>query len=466
MATTFDLGGLLGMGGSMFGGGPSALDEFLTPEQRAAIQQQAGLSAAAALLQAGGPSTTRTSLGQALGSAFTAGQTGYQTAQKTALSDILARQKLGEAKTEADVKRTATEYLSRPVPEGIDPAQFKSQQYMKLADIYAVSKPEQASKYFDMAQKLIPKVEVVGQPFEAVDESGKPVMVQQYKDGTIQTLPGFGPKREVTFQNLGGKVIAVDKSKLTGGEVFDVTMSPAEAARLKIDEEQLNIAKKRLGLSQAEFNRGQYERVDTAQGIMYVPKAPGFPPIPITGPDGTPLLAAGGKPSEGEANAAGFAQRMERVDDIISRLPPSAAPGAGSAMVGAIPFVGGVAQRGVQSAQTQQYQQAANDWIRAKLRKESGAAIGVDEMKKEYETYFPQVGDTPEVIAQKTTARQVATAGMKRSAGKAYQPYTPEEPAPAAAAAPQVPAAAKEGAVSTTRSGEPIVFRNGRWMYQ
>jgi hypothetical protein len=101
MATSFDFGGLLG---NTFGGGLSALDDLLTPEQRAAIQQQAGLSAAAALLQAAGPSTTRTSLGQALGSAFTAGQAGMQKGTESALTQMLTREKLTEAKRAKDMR--------------------------------------------------------------------------------------------------------------------------------------------------------------------------------------------------------------------------------------------------------------------------------------------------------------------------------------------------------------------------
>lgn len=94
MATSFNLGGLLGLGGN-------ELDDLLSPEQRSAIQQRGLLSAAAALLQAGGPSTRRVSLGQALGSALEAGQTGAQAAQQSALTQMLTRQKLEEARQEA-----------------------------------------------------------------------------------------------------------------------------------------------------------------------------------------------------------------------------------------------------------------------------------------------------------------------------------------------------------------------------
>jgi hypothetical protein len=109
MATPFDIGGLLG---TTFGGGLSGLEDLLTPEQRAAIQRQSGLSAAAALLQAAGPSTTPTSLGQALGSAFTAGQAGMQKGTESALTQMLTREKLDEAKR----ARTMREDMRKALP--------------------------------------------------------------------------------------------------------------------------------------------------------------------------------------------------------------------------------------------------------------------------------------------------------------------------------------------------------------
>ena len=535
---TFDLGGLLG---NAFGG-PSALDDLLTEEQRAAIQRQGALSAAAALLQAAGPSTTRTSLGQALGSAFTAGQAGMQKGQESALTQMLTRQKLEEARRgqtlQANIAKilmgeaptaaaapsgeiTPEEALAAPgmaagptvaragligqprpqaAAEALSPNELKARQYRQVADVYAANgRGEEAKRFMEIADALAPTrqevvgepiktatgyvmrtktggfipvpeqyaptAEVMGQPFEVSTPDGKAVMVQQFKDGSIKTIEGFGPKREMVLQTVDGKVQAIDKSKLTGTETFGTGMTPAERARIEIEQAQLKIAQQRLGLSQAEFARGQYERMDTAQGIMYVPKTPGFQPIPILDAAGKPLTSAGAKPSEGESNAAGFATRMERVDQILGGLTSQAAPGTLSAIAGSIPIVGPILQRGAQSDAQQQYQQAAQDWIRAKLRKESGAAIGKDEMEQEYRTYFPQIGDSAAVLAQKEQARAVATAAMKRSAGRAYEPYVAPAP-PATPPAANRPAAAQEGAVSADRSGRAIVFRNGQWVYQ
>jgi hypothetical protein len=98
MATT-DFGGLL------FGGGDTSLEGYLTPEQQSNIQNQAMLQAAASLLQAGGPSSRRISLGQALGGAFQAGTAGYQQAQQNAVQSLMMRQKLDEAKRATEMRK-------------------------------------------------------------------------------------------------------------------------------------------------------------------------------------------------------------------------------------------------------------------------------------------------------------------------------------------------------------------------
>lgn len=74
------------------------------------------------------------------------------------------------------------------------------------------------------------------------------------------------------------------------------------------------------------------------------------------------------------------------------------------------------------------YLQAADAWVRAKLRDESGAAIGVDEMRDEYATFFPQYGDTPELIAEKAKQRGILTTQMGSASGVIDSTDTPETP--------------------------------------
>jgi hypothetical protein len=464
-----------GLLGDIFGGGGGAtgLEDYLTPAQTEQMNRQALLQAAIAASQASAPSTVPRSFMQILGAGLAGGQQGYQQAQEGAIKQSILAERLGERKALKQMQGQVQQFLTQPAPEGVDPNQFKATQYMRLADLYAASNPEQSQKFFDMAQKLTPREKVTGQPFEVTGADGTPIMVQQFESGKINTLEGYGPKREVILQNLGGKVVAIDKSTLRGGEQMAITLTPAEEQRLAMDAERLGmdkerlkiemsnlkIAQQRLGLSQAEFQRGQYDRMENEDGVFYVPKVPGLPAIPVAGPGGVALKGkAPPKPTEVESNAAGFAQQMENATRVINTLPAGAQPGVGSGIAGSIPFIGEAAKRGVQPAATQQYEQAAQAWIRAKLRKESGAAIGVDEMNQEYRTYFPQIGDTSDVIAQKANARAIATEAMKRSAGRFYTP-PPETPNPAAGGI-------AEGTESKSKSGKPIVYRNGNWEYK
>jgi hypothetical protein len=445
--------------GSMFGGGmggtPSGLDALLSEDQRKLLGRNATLSAAAALLQASGRGPQRIGLGQALGSALQAGQQGYQQARVGSLQDLLLGEKLKEAKRAQELQTKVAGILTGPAPTSLSPEmqalavpgmqagptvaraelaasiqppsanELKAGQYQQIADIYASQgRSEDAKRYQEMSEKLNPRPEIVGQPIEVTDTKGNPILVQQYKDGSVKTMTGYGPKRDVILQNLGGQTVAINKSALKGGETFAQTMTPAEIANLGISRANLGVAQAGLNLRQREFARSGFDRVDTAEGFFNVPKGGGLAQ-PIMGPSGQ-LKGASGAPTEGQSNAAGFAQRMELAQSIFEKLPAGSQPGMGTRVAEAVPFVGGALARGVvQSADTQMYDQAAQDWIRAKLRKESGAAIGVDEARQEYATYFPMVGDTPEKIAQKAEARRVVTLGMKNAAGKAYTPYTP-----------------------------------------
>jgi hypothetical protein len=127
-------------------------------------------------------------------------------------------------------------------------------------------------------------------------------------------------------------------------------------------------------------------------------------------------------PKEPERISAGFADRMQQNEAIITGLKDTAArPGLAERVGGAIPLAGKELANIARPEERQKYYQAQEDWVRAKLRKESGAVIADEEMDREIRTYFPQIGDTTAVIAQKARARQLATQGMIRNAGRSYK---------------------------------------------
>lgn len=502
-------------GGLLFGGMDGGLNEYLTDAQRQAMQRQAMLSAAAALLKSSGRSTTPISIGQALGQGLEAGAAGYQQAQQGALAQLLTKQKLDEYKRQMAVQEAAQKIMmgeggagaetvvtpqqaiSAPVtpelPAGPTVARAEMigqaiptaptdktdaiyNRYMKLSELYAAADPAKSKAYQELAKTIKPTPEVVGEPYrtaegktyqrtktggrievpaaeapavepigemkEVTDASGKPVLVQRYKDGSIKTVEGFGVPRELVQVNLGGKIQFVDKNKIPANATYLTGMSPGEEARLKIEQANLGIALKRLNLSQAEFQRGQYDRVETSDGFAYVPKVPGMPIIPITGPSGE-QLAGKGNVTEDQAKAAGFALRMNQATQLFNNpvLDPNTnkplvidgktvtleqafgTPSRTQSILRNIPSAGvttGFANL-IEGAGRQQYRQAQENWVTANLRAESGAAIGVDEMEKEIQKYFPQANDKPQTIAQKAQARKSAELAMEVRGGPALK---------------------------------------------
>lgn len=78
----------------------------------------------------------------------------------------------------------------------------------------------------------------------------------------------------------------------------------------------------------------------------------------------------------------------------------------------ALPNVSNLLQSGLpavlQGENYKLYKQAAETWIKAILRQESGAAIPQEELDSYFKTYFPVLGDSEKVIAQKQSSRQDA----------------------------------------------------------
>ena len=505
MATQFDFASL----GNMFGGGgvPTGLDALLTEDQRKLLGRNAALSAAGALLQASGRSAVPISMGQAFGAALQAGQQGYQQARAGSLQDLLLGEKLKEMKrlgqyqtaltgapqaaesvqpmeplTAAQaslLSQTAPTSVAGPfgpspqraqlmdqiqaqptiVPEPLTATEKRYNELMRKADVAnQFGKFDDADKLMSQALKIKPPEKYSTTPQFGNSKQGTPISYVLSESGGMKLLD-VQRSPEFNYQDTGSYISVRDKNSNRELERIPKTMSPGEVAsnivaqgNLAVNRGNLGVAQAGLGLRQQEFNRGGYDIKETPEGLVYVPKAPGQATAPVMGAGGQLKGVSGGQPTEAQANAAGFAQRMELSNSIINSLPAGSQPGWGTRTFETIPFVGGAMARAGQGADTQKYDQAAQDWIRAKLRKESGAAIGKDEMIQEYNTYFPQVGDSPEKLAQKAEARRVATLGMQKAAGRAYEAYTPVAP--------------PTGGPSAPTAERRMVFRNGRFEFE
>jgi hypothetical protein len=182
--------------------------------------------------------------------------------------------------------------------------------------------------------------------------------------------------------------------------------------------------------------------------------------------NGQPMRSPKSGGTEGERISAGFAHRMVATAGILGALEKKGEgkPEILEALLSKAPIVGKAASNIFSSEDRQKYRQAQEDWVRAKLRKESGAVIGDDEMDREIRTYFPQIGDGKKVIEQKADARKTAEQGMIQNAGKAYKTpaAAPKTEIPSFATEAEAAAAAKEGKI---KPGDKIKIGNqtGKW---
>jgi len=140
------------------------------------------------------------------------------------------------------------------------------------------------------------------------------------------------------------------------------------------------------------------------------------------GPADPASKAGGGKPlTEGQSKALLFGTRMKESNEILEGLASGPdgvdRPSNFKRVAELVPGVmGGGALTAVanvtQSDKQQQVEQAQRDFLNAVLRRESGAVIGESEFESGRKQYFPAIGDSDAVKAQKKRNREVAMRGI------------------------------------------------------
>ena len=375
----------------LFGGQPD-YSQFMTPQQSGQAQSNAltsaGLNAAIALLGASGQTNRPVSTGQVLGSALGAGLSGYQSSFDNQLRQMLAQGQLSDIQD----KRVLREQQIKDI-------RLKETQQQQLATALAIPDPIEkinalrALGRFDLVKDL-----AEGQIKVRQSGLGRPV-------GEAEAPSPFAP-----FLNSESPNIKALAQQLNQG--FKTGVIDEETAFKRIEP---------LARMQESFDQNQratQERLLARQ---------------IAAGERADKKLEGKKPTESEQKAYGFAQRMELSDQLITNLENQVLkegkdatalyPTATSQAAGKVPLIGDYLRTQVTSPVQQQYRQAQENWVRANLRKESGAVIGSDEMADEIRTYFPQPGESAEVIQQKQLARQVTQDAMKTSAGAIYRPF-------------------------------------------
>lgn len=136
--------------------------------------------------------------------------------------------------------------------------------------------------------------------------------------------------------------------------------------------------------------------------------------------------AARNKPSDANNLAAGYGARMQQAEPVFDDLDSSGYDRASkksaieSKLTGLGGGVGDIASAFIQSEGGKKQEQAERNFLSAVLRRESGASISPTEREEGAAQYFPRVGDSPEVKAQKKANRMQAMESLRASAGPAW----------------------------------------------
>jgi len=253
-------------------------------------------------------------------------------------------------------------------------------------------------------------------------------LVRVSPTGQVETVAKGAPKREPVPTEIAQYNLA--KSQGFEGSFLDFEKSKKPLqyqdignAIVQLDSNGKEVS--RIPKGRAPEGPVSFQAVETDQGLMaFNPRT--MQMTPVMGQDGKPLTKSG-KPTETETNAAGFAARMVAANTIASKLATGAAPKTGEAITSVIPLIGKAIPEiipqavGGLSPERRQYLQAANNFIRANLRKESGAAIGADEWTAEFINYFPQYNDDEQTIKNKEVFRNILTQNMIGAAGKSFK---------------------------------------------
>lgn len=332
--------------------------------------------------------------------------------------------KLDAANTQASIDKTRMETLGKALS-------------MNRDLLAGVNDPQAAAQWVIASYNdplLSPILQRTGSPEEAIARIPQdPQGFQQWKMknglGIEKIMEMTAPK--ISMVNTGKQTIPVEGNPLAPGysaAPIQMTTTPGQdqSNATTIEQGNLNRGVTIRGQNMVDSrtrdtaDRGEWQ-YDEARGLQVNKRTGEARPVMQ---NGQPIKPKDDAP-EAMLKAAGYADRMRKASDLLDRFASAGKPGVTESVAGAVPLAGNLAANMARSPERQQYYQAAEDWVRAKLRQESGAVIADEEMAREIRVYFPQIGDSPEVIRQKAQARKTAEQAMVTAAGRGMRNAQP-----------------------------------------
>lgn len=172
--------------------------------------------------------------------------------------------------------------------------------------------------------------------------------------------------------------------------------------------QQAELEKQKWLQEQIKNRQGKYEELGGKVYFTWFDEQGIKIAVPATDVNGNAM--GGVKPlTDTQSNAFTFGSRMLNSGDILDKLEQNGVRlNFGQLMTDDDSFTLTKAiVNKLSTPQERQYAQAVRDFVNATLRKESGAAIGMNEFRNAQKQYFPMPGDDPKTIAQKALNRRI-----------------------------------------------------------
>lgn len=341
------------------------------------------------------------------------GQQGlYKVAPTQAAPILKGRLELGKlqgemGKTSADTERIKAQTIGE---------QFKNRQALitqNLQVLGSVNSPEQAAQWIQGGLKS-----------GLIDMQGASQSLAE-----MQKAAAGGPQSFAKWkadQQQAGMTIAQQMDQQWKAQEASLRQSQfGETQRHNKSQEgatwaNVNIARERLKAEKDSGGAG----AKPPSGYTWGPAENGQPSlVPIKGGPADPSRAPSGAATEDERRSAGLAVRMEaalkKVGEVTATSPKAAKPEITSELVRGLPLVGEPLANAATSEARQRVDTAQIDALDAALTLATGAAYTKEQLRGLAKSYFPQIGDDNNTVADKNERLRTVIESARIRAGRA-----------------------------------------------
>lgn len=286
--------------------------------------------------------------------------------------------------------------------------------------------PENAVAFFNhLTQNGIMPPEMAAQHIAEV--KANPASVAQIADIAYRTALGTKEQlAKIETRNTGGTTDTLQIDPVSGKVgVANTVQNTATPGDVLAHTDRVATRQQ----AERHFNQttedGKTQILQTDNGPILVNKATGTSK-PVTTPDGQQVRTPPKALTDAQAKANLFGTRMKEADRILGELEGKYSPGGVNTKMaaGELPLIGGVAGYAgnlMLSDAGQSAEQAQRDFINAVLRRESGATIMPSEFSNAQKQYFPQQGDSKQLLAQKRANRALAIKGLEAEVPQGFR---------------------------------------------